>query len=110
MNAKTNAKEEFLDHIEGKPQVIAAILVFEIICKDYNIIKFPLKATQEDYDKFLNSIDIDYDSGFGGQELYGTIWYADGTWSEREDYDGSEWWEYKKCPKIDLDNYSTFNQ
>jgi hypothetical protein len=24
----------------------------------------------------------------------------DGTWSERGEYDGSEWWNYQKCPDI----------
>ena len=39
-------------------------------------------------------------SGYGGQELFGTIWYEDGTWSDRGEYDGSEWWNYNKCPDI----------
>lgn len=41
----------------------------------------------------------DYDSGFGGQEIaddlvvVGSEW-----WLERHQYDGSEWWEYKRIP------------
>lgn len=41
----------------------------------------------------------DYDAGFGGQEVnedlkvVGKDW-----WLERHEYDGSEWWEYKKLP------------
>ena len=42
----------------------------------------------------------EYDNGFGGQRFFGTIWYADGTWSTRGEYDGSEWWEYNKCPPL----------
>ena len=49
---------------------------------------------------FLDQIDFEYDNGFGCQELFGTIWYEDGTWSSRGEYDGSEWWEYNSCPKI----------
>ena len=30
----------------------------------------------------------------------GTIWYTDGTWSDREEYDGDEWWEHRVCPEI----------
>jgi len=41
-----------------------------------------------------------YDSGYGGQELFGTIWMKNGDWLERGEYDGSEWWEYKTCPEI----------
>lgn len=43
---------------------------------------------------------LDYDSGFGGQEvatdlmIVGSNW-----WLERHEYDGSEWWEYKEYPR-----------
>ena len=33
-----------------------------------------------------------YNSGFGGQELFGNVWFDDGTWLSREEYDGSEWY------------------
>lgn len=42
----------------------------------------------------------DYDSGYGAQEvaedlkIVGTNWYL-----ERAEYDGSEWWEFKKLPE-----------
>lgn len=54
----------------------------------------------EDMETFLNAIDRDYDSGYGRQYLFGTIWYTDGTWSERGEYDGSEWWEHHQCPDV----------
>ena len=41
-----------------------------------------------------------YDAGFGGQELHGIIWYADGTWSERYSYDGEEEWVHCHVPEI----------
>lgn len=41
------------------------------------------------------------DSGYGAQELFGYIWYNDGTWSERAEYDGAEWWEHKIAPNFD---------
>lgn len=56
--------------------------------------------SSEDFENFLDQIDFEYDNGFGCQELFGTIWYEDGTWSSRGEYDGSEWWEYNSCPKI----------
>lgn len=58
---------------------------------------------EEEYTQFLNSLDFEYDAGYGTQELYGTIWYEDGTWSTRWEYDGSEGWEYNKCPDIPND-------
>ena len=48
---------------------------------------------------FLETLSsIDYDNGYGGQELFGTIVFKDGTWLERGEYDGSEWWEHRKLP------------
>jgi len=49
----------------------------------------------------LALLDREYDDGFGGQELDGTIVFKDGTWLERGEYDGSEWWEYKCKPGRD---------
>ena len=56
--------------------------------------------TTEEYDEFLNKLDLDYNNGYGGQILYGTIWFTDNTWAERGEYDGSEWWDFKELPKI----------
>jgi len=56
--------------------------------------------TKEEFDNFLNSLDFNYDSGYGNKELFGTIWMHDDTYYDRGEYDGSEWWEYHKCPEI----------
>lgn len=53
-----------------------------------------------DFKAFLESLDFEYDDGYGTQELFGEIWYEDGSWSEREEYDGSECWAYKSSPPI----------
>jgi hypothetical protein len=55
---------------------------------------------RNEFDLFLEAIDFHYDDGYGRQEIYGTIWFDDGSWAERGEYDGSEWWEYKECPEI----------
>ena len=47
-----------------------------------------------DFDK----LDIDYDNGYGHQYVMGWIVFKDKTWLERVEYDGSEWWAYRKCP------------
>jgi len=57
--------------------------------------------TPAEYEEFLDRLDFEYDSGYGGQELFGTVWLIEeGAWLERGEYDGSEWWEYRKCPQI----------
>lgn len=57
--------------------------------------------TPAEYEEFLEKLNFEYDGGYGGQELYGRVWLMeDHTWLERGEYDGSEWWEYKKCPRV----------
>jgi hypothetical protein len=48
----------------------------------------------------LMSLDFDYDAGYGGQEIFGYVVFKDNTWLSRGEYDGSEWWEYRKPPKM----------
>jgi hypothetical protein len=88
-----NCKEEFLFHIKDK-HVKCALISGNI---DY-ILK--VGYTQQEWNSFLEQLNFEYDDGFGTQFLYGIIWY-DNTWSERCEYDGSEWWEYREYPEID---------
>jgi len=56
--------------------------------------------TYQDIYDFLKKLDFNYNSGFGTQDIFGTIWYIDGTWSTRYEYDGSERWQHHVCPTI----------
>ena len=93
-----NAAIEFNSFITGKPDVICAYIndVYSEVIRS----SLPLTYTQEQYAKFMLSLDFTYNNGFGGQELDGKIWFKDGTWADRGEYDGSEWWNYHKCPYI----------
>lgn len=75
-------------------------VVWAIIeCFDTKII---LKSTRtlEDEEKFLKTLQgIEYDAGYGLQQLFGVVVFKDGSWLSRGEYDGSEWWEHNKCPK-----------
>lgn len=51
-------------------------------------------------EEWLKSLDFTYDSGYGAQKLYGILWFSDGTWASRGEYDGKEWWEFLKVPEI----------
>ena len=102
-----NAKEEFLEQVEAKRVLCCEIGTNEHFdeetgefVKDTIILK--KGYSEEDLQEFLQKIDFSYDNGYGGQELFGVIWYKDNTWSERGEYDGAEWWEYKSCPKIPI--------
>ena len=63
--------------------------------------------SNEEFIEFIESLNFHYDNGFGAQELFGTIWYKDGSWSDRREYDGREWWEHHHRPDIP-DNLEQF--
>lgn len=94
-----NAKKELLEEIKDLKIKCVYIQVEEWVTGNINYI-LPLNYTNEQYDKFIESLDFEYDAGYGGQELYGNVWFENGTWLERGEYDGSEWWEHKVIPEI----------
>ena len=107
-----NAKQELLDKIESYPVQVWFTKPYTIKCCEIrmeyyqfddtsNEILLREGYTQEEYQEFLEKLDFDYDSGYGIQHMYGTVWFTEpGVWMERRDYDGSEWWEIYKCPEI----------
>lgn len=97
-----NARDEFIKHV-GDNKIKCANLYkdFDWGSEDYESWhRLRVGYSAKEYEDFLKSLDFYYDNGYGGQELFGTIWYEDGSWSERGEYDGSEWWEYKRVPDI----------
>jgi hypothetical protein len=98
-----NAAIEFNSFITGKPDVMCAyVRNLRYYYEDTTSISLPLAYTKEQYDNFMLSLDFTYDDGFGGQQLDGQIWFKDGTWADRGEYDGSEWWQYHKCPQVPI--------
>ena len=67
-------------------------------CDELSTIIKTTAPSPEEFDTLLN---IEYDNGYGGQEIDGTILFNDNTWLSRGEYDGSEWWQYNKCPTIE---------
>ena len=49
---------------------------------------------------FLEGLRFNYDDGFGSQHLFGIVWFKDGSWLERYEYDGSEGWVLKRTPDV----------
>jgi hypothetical protein len=103
----TNAKDELLSQLVGK----ASIKCVRISKGDdtfyahewdlpVKIVTLKVGYSEQEYLQFLEQLNFKYDSGFGGQELFGTVWLSDGTWLSRGEYDGSEWWDYNKLPEI----------
>lgn len=97
-----NAKRELIGALNGGKIKCASITHGSSWDEDSHS-KHILKVgySKEELDVFLESLDFKYDNGYGGQELYGTVWLKDGeSWLTRGEYDGSEWWEYNKLPEI----------
>lgn len=94
-----NAKEELLEIVKALKIKCVSIQIAEWITGNINYI-LPLNYTNKQYNKFIKSLDFEYDAGYGGQELFGNVWFEDGTWLERGEYDGSEWWDHKVIPEI----------
>jgi hypothetical protein len=99
-----NAKEEFLKRIIGF-KVICATVDLHDCRNDDNKVTVDLKPkyTEDEYQKFINRLDFNYDNGYGDQNLFGTIWCEDGVWMDRGEYDGSEWWDVHSYPVIPED-------
>ena len=94
----TDAKLEFLAHL--KDSATGRVIKCSSIEFGERTFNLHINYTPYQYRKFLRELDYMYDSGYGGQMLFGTIWYTDGTWSSRGEYDGSEWWEFNEVPEI----------
>ena len=99
-----NAKEELLHKLKDLSSVkCAEIRVGDDWSEEDNSNKFiilKLSYSKEEYDNFLSDLDFEYDAGYGGQVLFGTVWLEDNTWLSRGEYDGSEWWAYNTLPDI----------
>ncbi len=104
-----NAKKELLEKLEELERVETNIECIKIIYDRSEISKtnktFILKKgfTKSDYEIFLSQLDFNYDNDYGGQKLFGTVWFKDKTWLERKEYESSEWWEHKERPIIPKD-------
>ncbi|HGB3193993.1 TPA: hypothetical protein ACIVAT_000644 [Salmonella enterica subsp. enterica serovar Waycross] len=102
-----NAADEFNDHVRDTGcEVTCAKLSFgddSYAWIDAELHTLKCGYSLSEFASFINGISQEYDNGYGGQNLFGTIWYSDGTWSSRGEYDGSEWWEHNKRPEIDED-------
>ena len=100
-----NAQAEFLSHIMNLPNIKAVTILHDKTgygndpdqITIYNLYE---GFTDEDFTKFIENLDFDYDHSYGTQHLFGKIWYEDDSWSDRYEYDGSECWDYKSCTKV----------
>lgn len=94
-----NAYKELFDRIDDVQKYIDAINWAYVDCYGTHLI-LPSNRTKEDETAFIEGLKtIDYDDGYGTQELFGTITFKNGTWLDRYEYDGSECWSFNKYPQ-----------
>lgn len=101
----TNIKQELLDHVGDISRVKAVQLKLEqrtAISRSVQLFHLPEGYNVYQSQSFLNDIDREYDDGYGWQELFGFIWWKDGTWSSRYEYDGKECWVHHEVPNYPL--------
>ena len=98
----TNAKKEMLNLLKGKEIKCATVISGDVYSFKNKCRTIVLKVdyTNDDYERFLKELDFNYDSGHGGRNLFGTVWFKNNTWAERDEYDGLEWWEEHSLPDI----------
>ena len=93
-----NFKKELIDELKSK-----GLTLEDIRWVGTRDIKYNLNI-------FLNSLDFDYDAGYGFPEInMNLLIVGDNWWLERQEYDGSEWWEFKKYPEEPKDTTDKFN-
>lgn len=65
------------------------------------------KYKKTTWENFKNISNFNYDNGYGGNEIEGSLLIVGDTWwLERGEYDGSEWWEFKEHPKCESNRNS----
>lgn len=97
-----NAKQELLalfNDTASKPIAVHIISLVDNFYEEREYLLYP-NYTEQEYTDFLDSLDFEYDDGYGHQYLYGYVWFDDGSWAERKEYDGAECWVLKQCPPL----------
>lgn len=97
-----NALKEFNNLVNRvKEDYKADVVAFQISVKHVFIAgNLNDDTTQEEMDELIQHLDLEYDDGYGTQELYGRVWFTNGVWAERHEYDGSECWLVKSYPEL----------
>lgn len=94
-----NAKEELISFCVNIVD-LAGIKCARITYKKKRIY-LKINYSKEDWQKFMNELDFEYENSYAQEELYGYVWLCDGSWLERVgEYDASDRWGHKVIPPI----------
>lgn len=104
-----NAKEELLKALQRSGKSIEDIEFAGVYynCSNYDIGEIGgAGCVTEDTDFLLDFLNFSYDADFGMQYIDGYILFSDGSWLERREYDGAEWWKFMTLPtKESIEDY-----
>ena len=103
-----NAKNELLKKLGKVKKTLEDVVAYNIYldtitCWETDVpdrISVSIKGTKLTQEE-INKLDIEYDPGYGGQELFGRVLFSDNSWFKRGEYDGAEWWLYQYPPTVE---------
>lgn len=99
-----NAQTELLAMLDstkiGRNPIKCALITFGEDKWEKHRFELHVNYTDQEYQEFMSGLNFDYHDGYGGQIIFGHVWFNDGTWLDRGEYDGSEWWEHRVMPVI----------
>lgn len=100
-----NGKQELIDKLMDVAEIKCASIKYryEYGGADCELIVLKLDYSMVELSEFSNSLDFEYNSNFGVQELFGIVWLKDNTWLSRCKHDGSEWWHHNLLPSIPIE-------
>jgi len=65
-----------------------------------NPINLKIGYTQNEYNNFMDSLDVAYNDLDIYNNIFGTVWFDDGSWITRTYYNGEVMWEHFTKPDI----------
>jgi len=75
-----------------------------------NVFYIGTECTRVSVENFIAVANTEYDSGYGAPEVAQNLMIVgDDFWMTREDYDGSEWWEFHTKPRVPPMRFTEIN-
>jgi hypothetical protein len=93
------AKEDFLATMEQMGEIKCADLTL-YNKRDKRLVYLPVNYSKQEFDLFLNKMDVFVDNKLPFQGAMGTVWFKDGNWAARNTYGNSPWWVHYVIPVI----------
>ena len=96
---KANAKIELLSHLQVADRVVKCMTIRDVATRTDHCLRIGYDVSE--WASFIDGMDFEYEVGaYDVTNLNGTIWYTDGTWSERPRDWEEEGWLYMVAPEI----------